>query len=351
MNGNSIIVTGGSGFIGSALVRHAIQYGHYRVTNIDKLTYAGNPASLRSVEASENYRFVREDIVNTSVLSDVFQEVKPRFVFHLAAESHVDRSIDGPRAFIDTNVIGTYSVLDAARRYWEGLSTVNKRQFKLVHVSTDEVYGSLGDEGLFTEETSYSPRSPYSATKAASDHLARAWFHTFGFPAVVTNCSNNYGPYQFPEKLIPLVCLNALEGRDLPIYGKGDQVRDWLHVEDHVRALILAAEKGEAGRTYNVGGNNEKQNIEVVETICDVLDRLDPKEESRRDLICFVKDRPGHDKRYAIDASRISEELGWKPKFDFASGIEDTIKWYLNNEPWWRPIRENVYQGDRLGGK
>jgi dTDP-glucose 4,6-dehydratase len=346
-----IIVTGGAGFIGSALIRYLISETQHTVLNLDKLTYAGNLTSLKEVEDSSRYSFVQADICDKPAIERIFDEYRPDAIMHLAAESHVDRSIDGPAAFIETNIIGTYNLLDVSKRYYDSLGDDAKRVFRFQHISTDEVYGSLGDEGFFTELTSYDPRSPYSASKASSDHLVMAWYHTYGLPVLLTNCSNNYGPYHFPEKLIPLIILNALDGKPLPVYGKGDNVRDWLYVDDHARALCTVLEKGRAGESYNVGGNNEKQNIEVVQTVCDVLDELVPADKPRRELITFVTDRPGHDKRYAIDATKIKEQLGWQPEETFESGIRKTVQWYLDNDWWWRPIREGKYAGERLGNK
>jgi len=362
-----IIVTGGAGFIGSALIRHLIDSTEHEVLNIDKLTYAGNLTSLKTVENSPRYTFCQADICNASKMAEVVESFKPHAIMHLAAESHVDRSIDGPGAFVETNVVGTFNLLSAAQAYWEKLPEPDRQQFRFLHISTDEVYGSLGATGFFTEETSYDPRSPYSASKAASDHFVQAWWHTYGLPVLMTNCSNNYGPYHFPEKLIPLVILNALDEKPLPIYGKGDNIRDWLYVDDHAKALALVLEKGVPGQTYNVGGNNERTNLQVVEAICDVLDELVPRSpsphqprtndqgpidlpsHSYRDLITFVKDRPGHDQRYAIDASKLKNELGWQPEHTFETGIRDTVQWYLNNDWWWKPIREGKYAGERLG--
>lgn len=343
-----VIVTGGAGFIGSALVRHLVLEREYEVLNIDKLTYAGNLASLKLVEGRNNYHFLRADICDRPAINRAVSEFGPDRIMHLAAESHVDRSITGAADFVQTNVIGTFTLLEAAREYWNGLSGGAKERFRFLHVSTDEVYGSLGHKGLFEESTPYDPSSPYSASKASSDHLAKAWQRTYGLPVVVSNCSNNYGPYHFPEKLIPLIILNALSGRPLPVYGKGENVRDWLYVEDHARALDLIAERGRLGETYNVGGRNERRNIDVVERICEVLDGLVPGQRSRKELIEFVTDRPGHDARYAIDATKLETELCWKAQENFDSGIEKTVRWYLDNEWWWRPLRER-YDGERLG--
>jgi dTDP-glucose 4,6-dehydratase len=348
----NILVTGGAGFIGSALCRHLVASGRYRVVNLDKLTYAGNLESLREVGDSPDYRFVQGDIGDQAAVSGLLSAESIDIVMHLAAESHVDRSIDGPEAFIDTNIVGTFRLLNAALEHWRGLPEERKARFRFHHVSTDEVFGDLPlDEGVFTEETPYAPSSPYSASKAASDHLVRAWHETYGLPVVLSNCSNNYGPFHFPEKLIPLVILNALEGKKLPVYGKGENVRDWLYVDDHVRALELVATKGAIGESYNVGGRAERTNLAVVETICDLLDARQPLPGGapRRSLIEFVKDRPGHDRRYAIDPSKIERELGWSAAESFESGIERTIDWYLAGDWWWRPIREGKYAGARLG--
>lgn len=348
----NILVTGGAGFIGSALCRHLVAGGRYRVVNLDKLTYAGNLDSLREIGDSPDYRFVQGDIGDQAAVRELLSVEAIDIVMHLAAESHVDRSIDGPEAFIDTNIVGTFRLLNAALDHWRGLPDERKARFRFHHVSTDEVFGDLPlDEGIFTEETPYAPSSPYSASKAASDHLVRAWHETYGLPVVLSNCSNNYGPYHFPEKLIPLVILNALEGKALPVYGKGENVRDWLHVEDHVRALELVATRGAVGESYNVGGRAERTNLDVVETICDLLDvrRPLPDGRDRRSLIAFVTDRPGHDRRYAIDPSKIERELGWRARESFESGIEKTIDWYLGSDWWWRPIREGKYAGARLG--
>ena len=343
-----VIVTGGAGFIGSALVRHLVLVKGYEVLNVDALTYAGYLPSLRSVEGQPNYRFLKANICDRSAMEEAITSFRPDRVMHLAAESHVDRSITGAADFVQTNVIGTFTLLEAARDYWSKLDEAAKDKFRFLHVSTDEVYGSLGDEGLFTEDTPYDPSSPYSASKASSDHLAKAWHRTYGLPVVVSNCSNNYGPYHFPEKLIPLTILNALAGERLPVYGKGENVRDWLYVEDHARALDLIAERGRAGETYNVGGRNEQRNIDVVRRICSVLDQLTPSNRPRDELIEFVTDRPGHDARYAIDATKLEHELGWRAQENFDTGIEKTVRWYLDNDWWWRPLRER-YAGERLG--
>ncbi|EGU0146204.1 dTDP-glucose 4,6-dehydratase [Vibrio parahaemolyticus] len=350
----NIIVTGGSGFIGSAVVRYIIDNTDCTVLNIDALTYAGNPESLALVESNTRYNFAQIDICDKDQLIQAFVDFKPDAVMHLAAESHVDRSIDGPSAFIQTNIVGTFNMLEAARSYWLGLEQEAKERFRFHHISTDEVYGDLeGTVDLFTEDTSYEPSSPYSASKASSDHLVRAWGRTYGLPILVTNCSNNYGPYHFPEKLIPHVILNAIHGKPLPVYGNGCQVRDWLFVEDHARALYKVVTEGKVGETYNIGGHNEKKNIEVVEAICDLLEELKPAKPkgiaSYKDLICFVKDRPGHDIRYAIDAAKIERELGWKPEESFESGIKKTVEWYLDNEDWWSRVLSGEYQLNRLG--
>jgi dTDP-glucose 4,6-dehydratase len=343
-----VIVTGGAGFIGSALVRHLVLEKGCEVLNIDALTYAGNLASLSAVEDKPNYRFLHANICDREAMERATADFRPDRVMHLAAESHVDRSITGAADFIQTNVIGTFTLLETARGYWSELDDKAKDAFRFLHVSTDEVYGSLGDEGLFTEDTPYDPSSPYSASKASSDHLAKAWQRTYGLPVVVSNCSNNYGPYHFPEKLIPLTILNALAGERLPVYGKGENVRDWLYVEDHARALDLIAERGRAGETYNVGGRNERRNIDVVRQICSVLDELAPANRPREELIEFVTDRPGHDARYAIDATRLETELGWHAQENFDTGIRKTVRWYLDNEWWWQPLRDR-YAGQRLG--
>ena len=337
-----IFVTGGAGFIGSALVRQLIENSEHEVLNFDKLTYAGTLTTVERVSTSKRYRFVQGDICDAAAVRAAIAEFQPQVITHLAAESHVDRSIDGPDAFIQTNLVGTFTMLSEARVHWNSLEGAAKEAFRFHHISTDEVYGSLGDTGLFTEETPYDPRSPYSASKAGSDHLVSAWGHTFGLPVLITNCSNNYGPYHFPEKLVPLMIAKALDGETLPIYGKGDQIRDWLYVEDHVRALQTVFETGQPGRTYNVGGNNEKQNLEVVHTLCDALDSKRPRRDGKsyREQIGYVADRPGHDKRYAIDASRIKNELGWEPAETFETGMAKTVDWYLANEDWWRPLIE-----------
>ncbi len=343
------LITGGAGFIGSAVVRHLIFNTEHQVLNVDKLTYAGNLYSLVSVSNSDRYRFIRADITDLKLMRCIFDDYKPDVVMHLAAESHVDRSIEGPKEFINTNIIGTYNLLEVSREYWMSLGEDNKLSFRFHHVSTDEVYGDLeGTNDLFTESTPYAPSSPYSASKASSDHLVRAWKRTYGLPTIVTNCSNNYGPFHFPEKLIPLVILNALAKKPLPVYGDGKQIRDWLYVEDHARALVLVALNGKIGETYNIGGHNEKQNIEVVEKICQYLDELVPSNldglVSHRKLIKFVDDRPGHDTRYAIDASKIESELGWVPQETFETGLRKTVEWYLENEDWWQKILDNSYR-------
>ncbi|MDF4516071.1 dTDP-glucose 4,6-dehydratase [Vibrio parahaemolyticus] len=349
-----ILVTGGAGFIGSAVVRHIIRDTQDSVVNLDKLTYAGNLESLVDVADSDRYYFEQVDICDRTELDRVFSEHQPNMVMHLAAESHVDRSIDGPAAFMETNVMGTYHLLEAARQYWSSLKEANKSAFRFHHISTDEVYGDLeGTDDLFTETTSYAPSSPYSASKASSDHLVRAWQRTYGLPTLVTNCSNNYGPYHFPEKLIPLMILNALDGKPLPVYGDGMQIRDWLFVEDHARALYKVVTEGEIGETYNIGGHNEKANIEVVKAICALLEELRPDKpagvESYESLITYVKDRPGHDVRYAIDATKIAQELNWTPEETFESGIRKTVEWYLNNPQWWQRVLDGSYSLERLG--
>ncbi|PSV10552.1 dTDP-glucose 4,6-dehydratase [Photobacterium leiognathi] len=349
-----ILVTGGAGFIGSAVIRHIVNNTADSVINVDKLTYAGNLESLKEVQQSDRYDFEQVDICDRAELDRVFAEHQPDVVMHLAAESHVDRSIDGPAAFVETNIIGTYCMLEAARQYWNQLDSVRKLAFRFHHISTDEVYGDLeGTDDLFTETTSYEPSSPYSASKASSDHLVRAWLRTYGLPTIVTNCSNNYGPYHFPEKLIPLMILNALDGKSLPVYGDGMQIRDWLYVEDHASALYTVVTQGEIGETYNIGGHNEKANIEVVKTICSLLEELVPNKPQGiaqyQDLITYVTDRPGHDVRYAIDATKIAAELGWKPAETFESGIRKTVEWYLNNEKWWSRVLDGSYSRERLG--
>jgi dTDP-glucose 4,6-dehydratase len=346
-----LIVTGGAGFIGSALIRYLINNTTTTVLNVDKLTYAGNLDSLASVSDSPRYQFAQVDICDGHALQQVFAEFQPDAVMHLAAESHVDRSIDGPAEFINTNIVGTYRLLETARNYWQSLESEAKKKFRFHQVSTDEVYGSLHQSGFFTESTPYQPNSPYSASKAASDHLVRAWHHTYKLPVVTTNCSNNYGPYQFPEKLIPLMILNALEGKPLPVYGKGENVRDWLYVDDHASALYLVLEHGKLGDTYNIGGHNEKTNLEVVQTLCSLLDELLPSSPHKphNQLITFVADRPGHDLRYAIDASKIQQVLGWKPEETFETGLRKTVQWYLENRDWWQRVRDGSYRGERLG--
>ncbi|RVE95298.1 dTDP-glucose 4,6-dehydratase [Sinorhizobium meliloti] len=348
----NIVVTGGAGFIGSALCRYLVADPGNRVINLDKLTYAGNPASLRQIEALPNYRFVRGDICDEAAMADVLAAERIDRIMHLAAETHVDRSIDGPSTFIETNIVGTFRLLQAAMKYWRSLPATAAERFRFHHVSTDEVFGDLSlDDNSFREETPYAPSSPYSASKAASDHLVRAWHHTFGLPVVITNSSNNYGPFHFPEKLVPLIILNALEERPLPVYGNGTNIRDWLYVDDHARALDLVATNGVTGESYNIGGGSERSNLAVVQTICDILDQKQPQRSCRsyRDLVAFVDDRPGHDQRYAMDTSKIERELGWKPLESFETGLSRTIDWYLANSWWWRPIRERNYRGERLG--
>lgn len=349
-----ILVTGGAGFIGSAVVRHLINETKHQVMNLDKLTYAGNIESLVSVSSSDRYQFSQTDICDRPALDTLFAGFQPDIIIHLAAESHVDRSIEGPADFIETNIVGTYQLLEAARAFWEQLTEEKKSCFRFHHVSTDEVYGDLeGTNDLFTESTAYAPSSPYSASKASSDHIVRAWHRTFGLPVVMTNCSNNYGPYHFPEKLIPHMILNALAGKTLPIYGKGNQIRDWLYVEDHARALVLVATTSATGETYNIGGHNEKKNIEVVYTLCELLEELHPEKPEGiaqyKDLITFVKDRPGHDIRYAIDASKIAADLGWKPQETFETGLRKTVQWYLANRDWWQRVLDGDYCLDRIG--
>lgn len=349
-----ILVTGGAGFIGSAVIRHIINETDHDVLNVDKLTYAGNLDSLASVSQNPRYQFAKVDICNGQEIRQLLEQFKPERIMHLAAESHVDRSIDGPSAFIQTNIVGTYALLEAARQYWMALAPEARAGFRFHHISTDEVYGDLGlTDDLFTETTPYAPSSPYSASKASSDHLVRAWHRTYGLPVLVTNCSNNYGPYHFPEKLIPHVILSALKGRPLPVYGKGDQIRDWLFVEDHARALLEVVTRGRVGETYNIGGYNEKTNLEVVHALCDLLEELAPQKPEGvmhyRGLIQFVADRPGHDKRYAIDASKISRELGWRPRETFETGLKKTVAWYLTNQSWWERVLNSDYRLDRIG--
>ncbi len=343
-----VLVTGGAGFIGSAVIRYLVLDKGYDVLNVDKLTYAGNLASLRAVEGRNHYHFLNADVCDSRAIMEAFASYRPDRVMHLAAESHVDRSITGARNFVETNVLGTFNMLECARVYWLSLEPKAREGFRFLHVSTDEVYGSLGQDGLFSETTPYDPSSPYSASKAASDHLAKAWARTYGMPVVVSNCSNNYGPYHFPEKLIPLIILNALDGRPLPVYGDGANVRDWLYVEDHARALDVIAERGRIGETYNVGGRNERRNIDVVKRICSIIDNLVPAPIRRETLIKYVTDRPGHDARYAIDATKLEAELGWRAAESFDTGIEKTVRWYLENEWWWGPLRQE-YAGQRLG--
>ncbi len=347
----TFIVTGGAGFIGSAVVRMIINSSDDIVVNIDKLTYAGNLDSLQPVADNPRYHFVQADICDASAMAAAFAEYKPDAIMHLAAESHVDRSIDGPGEFIQTNIVGTYTLLEVAREYWSGLQDDKKQNFRFHHVSTDEVYGSLGDQGMFLESTSYDPSSPYSASKASSDHLVRSWHRTFGLPVVLTNCSNNYGPYQYPEKLIPLVLQKARAGEALPIYGTGENIRDWLYVDDHARALILAMKQGMQGETYNIGGHNEVTNIDVVKTLCAILDKREPAKDGHpyAELIRYVADRPGHDMRYAIDASKIQRDLGWTPKETFETGLEKTVDWYLGNQKWIDRVLDGSYMGERLG--
>lgn len=359
MNSNKskkVMLTGGAGFIGSAVIRHLINNTNHQVLNVDALTYAGNLSSLDCVKGDFRYFFSNTNICNREAIDNLLIEFQPDIVMHLAAESHVDRSIDGPGEFIQTNIIGTYTLLESSRKYWSQLAIEKQQQFRFHHVSTDEVYGDLdGTDDLFTEETPYAPSSPYSASKASSDHLVRAWYRTYGLPIIVTNCSNNYGPYHFPEKLIPHMILNALSGKPLPVYGKGNQVRDWLYVEDHARALCLVAVQGKVGETYNIGGYNEMQNIEVVNSICELMEELSPVKPSGishyKELIKYVKDRPGHDLRYAIDASKITRELGWKPEESFETGLRKTVEWYLSNREWWQRVLAGDYQLKRIGNK
>ncbi len=351
MTAKKILVTGGAGFIGSALVRYLIGETPHHVLNVDALTYAGNLSSLATVTGNNRYQFVRADICDVQAITALIREYKPDVITHLAAESHVDHSIEGPAAFVQTNLVGTFTMLSAALDYWRTLDDAGKAAFRFHHISTDEVFGALGDDGFFTEATSYDPRSPYSASKAGSDHLVSAWHHTYGLPVVVTNCSNNYGPYHFPEKLIPLVIIKAVKGEALPVYGTGQNVRDWLYVDDHVRALVAVFERGSVGESYMVGGRNERTNLAVVETICDELDRVKPRSDGKsyRDQINFVADRPGHDFRYAIDAAKLETQLGWTAQESFDSGIAKTVRWYLDNEAWWQSILDGSYNGDRLG--
>jgi len=346
-----ILVTGGCGFIGSNLIRLLIEKTDHTILNVDSLTYAGNPESLADISSSVRYWFKKANIVDFTTISELFAEFQPDCVMHLAAESHVDRSIDGPAVFVQTNIVGTYSMLDASRRYYASLEGFKKDQFRFLHVSTDEVYGSLGATGYFTESTSYDPHSPYSASKASSDHLVRAWHNTFGLPILITNCSNNYGPYQFPEKLIPVVLLKALRGESIPVYGMGENIRDWLYVVDHAEALYTVVSNGRVGETYNIGGNNEQRNIDLVRLLCTILDSQRPREDGRsyQEQITFVKDRPGHDMRYAIDASKMKRELGWAPKQDHSSGFKKTVTWYLENQSWWKRILDGSYRLERLG--
>ncbi|MBT3702657.1 MAG: dTDP-glucose 4,6-dehydratase [Alphaproteobacteria bacterium] len=347
---NKYLVTGGSGFIGSAVVRHLIGRGD-DVLNVDKLTYAANPASLADIENAPTYRFAQADICDAGAMQDLFADYQPDFVMHLAAESHVDRSIDGAGPFIETNVVGTWNMLEVATAFWRSRSEAKQEAFRFLHISTDEVYGALGDEGYFTNQSPHRPNSPYAASKASADHLARAWCQTHGLPVIVSNCSNNYGPYQFPEKLIPLMILKGLAGEPLPVYGDGSNVRDWMHVDDHVQALMAMLEKGQPGEVYLVGGDSERTNIDVVDGICDLLDEYlpDSKQQPHRDLRQFVTDRPGHDFRYAIDSTRAHKDLGWRPQESFESGLAKTVRWYLDNESWWQPILDGRYQGQRLG--
>ncbi|MCA9837917.1 MAG: dTDP-glucose 4,6-dehydratase [Trueperaceae bacterium] len=347
----TLIVTGGAGFIGSALVRYLIEQTEHEVINLDKLTYAGNLESLKTVETNKRYHFEQADIGDAEATEKIFNQYQPDAILHLAAESHVDRSIDGPGTFIQTNVFGTFTLLDVSRKYLAKLDAHKKDAFRFVHVSTDEVYGSLGETGYFSETTAYDPRSPYSASKAASDHIAKAWYHTYGLPVVVTNCSNNYGPYQFPEKLVPTVILKALAGEAIPVYGDGGAIRDWLYVDDHVRGILAALENGKLGETYNIGTNNEKNTVEMVTAICDLLDELveNPKLAKHIDLLTFVKDRPGHDRRYAIDATKMKQELGWAPQESFVTGLRKTVQWYLENQGWCENVLDGSYQLERQG--
>ena len=344
-----ILVTGGAGFIGSAVSRRLINETRDQVLVFDKLTYAGNLASLQPVAKSERFSFLQDDICDRFAVEKVLSDCQPDVVMHLAAESHVDRSIDGPTAFIETNLVGTFTMLDVSLSYWRKLASERAKNFKFMHISTDEVFGSLGDEGFFREDTPYAPTSPYSASKAGSDHLVRAWGHTYGLPVIITNCSNNYGPYHFPEKLIPLMIINAIEGKPLPVYGRGENIRDWLYVEDHAAALLLVAREGVVGQSYNIGGNNEWRNLDVVHAICDLMNEFMPRAGGYRDLISYVTDRPGHDLRYAIDSQKIQRELGWRPQEQFETGLRKTVKWYLDNRAWWEAVRSGSYRGERLG--
>ena len=344
-----ILVTGGAGFIGSAVSRRLIERTQDRVLVFDKLTYAGNLASLQPVAECERFSFIQGDICDRLAVEKALSDFQPDVVMHLAAESHVDRSIDGPAAFIETNLVGTFTMLDVSLSYWRKLASERAKNFKFMHISTDEVFGSLGDEGFFREDTPYAPTSPYSASKAGSDHLVRAWGHTYGLPVIITNCSNNYGPYHFPEKLIPLMIINAIEGKPLPVYGRGENIRDWLYVEDHAAALLLVAREGVVGQSYNVGGNNEWRNLDVVHAICDLMNEFMPRAGGYRDLISYVTDRPGHDLRYAIDSQKIQRELGWRPQEQFETGLRKTVKWYLDNRGWWEAVRSGSYRGERLG--
>jgi dTDP-glucose 4,6-dehydratase len=348
-----ILVTGGAGFIGSALIRHVISATDWKVVNVDKLTYAANPQALAGVADNPRYHFIKCDICDGDALKAIFEREQPDAILHLAAESHVDRSIDGPADFIQTNVVGTFRLLENAFTYWNSLKGARRDNFRFQHISTDEVYGSLGADGSFSEDSPYRPNSPYSASKAGSDHLVRAWHHTYGLPAVITNCSNNYGPYQFPEKLIPLMIMRGLSGESLPVYGKGENIRDWLFVDDHARALTTVVAKGRPGEIYNIGGNCERRNIDVVTAVCDLLDEMVPAARSRprRELITFVEDRPGHDQRYAMNIARIQSALGWSPQESFESGLRRTVRWYLDNQNWWQAIRAQTYGGQRLGLK
>lgn len=347
----TILVTGGAGFIGSNLVKHLIHKTEYQVVNVDKLTYSGNLDSLTDVADDARYQFEQVDICNKEALQSIFAKHQPDFVMHLAAESHVDRSIEGPIDFLNTNIFGTFNLLEAARAYWQNLNAGQKALFRFMHISTDEVFGSLGSEGYFREDTSYKPNSPYSASKASSDHLVRAWQHTYELPTLITNCSNNYGPYQFPEKLIPVVILKALKGEPIPVYGQGENIRDWLYVDDHVKALMTVVENGRVGQTYNVGGNTEQTNLELVRKICDILNKQKPNKTigDYKNLITFVQDRPGHDLRYAIDSSKIQNELNWKPEMTLDTGLRETVSWYLNNQEWWKRILSGAYRLERIG--